>query len=154
MAKYNPLRQIQVPFWPNRTHSGGRQWIQIPPGSETFSFSPCGPISFLGLTLRRYYLGYLLRHFNLPQLNHYSLESIVAKIQPLRPNRTHCRKIQPIVARHNPLWPDTTHCGQTQPIVARYNPLWPNTTHLAKYTTRFGQIRSIVARYNPLLKIS
>ena len=36
-----------------------------------FSLSPCGPISFLGLTLSRYYLGYLLEHFNLPHLNLY-----------------------------------------------------------------------------------
>ena len=47
-----------------------RLWVQTPPGSEIFSLSPHGPISFLGLTLRRYYLGYLLEHFNLSHLNH------------------------------------------------------------------------------------
>ena len=31
-----------------------------PTGVRDFSLSPCGPISFLGLTLRKYYLGYLL----------------------------------------------------------------------------------------------
>ena len=35
-----------------------------------FSLSPCGPISLLGLSLRRYYLGYLLEHLNLPDLHH------------------------------------------------------------------------------------
>ena len=47
-------------------YSGGRG-----KGSEIFSPSPCGPISFLGLTLRRYYLGYLLEHFNLGQTKKY-----------------------------------------------------------------------------------
>ena len=28
--------------------------------------SPCGPISFLRLSLKRCYLGYLLEHYNLP----------------------------------------------------------------------------------------
>ena len=36
-----------------------RSWVQIPLGSEIFFLSPCGPISFLGLSLRRYHLGYL-----------------------------------------------------------------------------------------------
>ena len=40
-------------------------------GQRFFLFTPCEPISFLGLPLRRYYLGYLLEHFNLPNLNHY-----------------------------------------------------------------------------------
>ena len=31
----------------------------ISPRSEIFSLSSCGSISFLGLSLRRYYLGYL-----------------------------------------------------------------------------------------------
>ena len=46
------------------------RWVRTPPGSDIFSLSPCGPISLLGLSLRRYYLGYLLEHFNLPHLNH------------------------------------------------------------------------------------
>ena len=41
------------------------------------ALSPCGPISFLGLTLRRYYLGYLLEHFNLSHLNHYICLSLL-----------------------------------------------------------------------------
>ena len=36
-----------------------------------FSLSPCGPITFLGLSLIRYYLGYLIENFNLPHLNHF-----------------------------------------------------------------------------------
>ena len=48
--------------------SGGRGFESR---SEIFSLSPCGPISFLGLILRRYYLRYLLEHFKLPHLNHY-----------------------------------------------------------------------------------
>ena len=44
--------------------------IDSPPGTEIFSLSPCGPISFPGLTLRRYSLGYLSEYFNLPHLNH------------------------------------------------------------------------------------
>ena len=39
--------------------------------SEIFSLSSCGPISILGITLRRYYLGYLLEQFNLSHLNLY-----------------------------------------------------------------------------------
>ena len=50
-----------------------RSWVRIPPGSEIFPLSPCGPISLLGLSLRRYYLGYLSEHFQLPHLNHYLL---------------------------------------------------------------------------------
>ena len=38
---------------------------------QIFSLSSCGPISFLGLTLRRYYLGYLFEQFNLSHLNLY-----------------------------------------------------------------------------------
>ena len=53
---------------------GGREF-EPPPGggggAETFSLCPSGPISFLGLSLRRFYLGYCLEHFNLPHLNHY-----------------------------------------------------------------------------------
>ena len=41
--------------------------------SEIFSLSPCGPISFLELSLRRCYVVYLLEHFNLPHLNHYHI---------------------------------------------------------------------------------
>ena len=54
----------------NRTSisSGGRGFESR---SEIFSLSPCGPISLLGLMLRRYYLRYLLEHFKLPHLNHY-----------------------------------------------------------------------------------
>ena len=33
-----------------------RSWVRTPTGSEIFSLSPCGPISFLGLTLRRYWV--------------------------------------------------------------------------------------------------
>ena len=36
---------------------------------QRFYLFPCGPISFLGLTLRRHYLRYLLEYFNLPRLN-------------------------------------------------------------------------------------
>ena len=42
-----------------------------PTGAREFSHSPYGPISFVGLMLRRYYLGYLLEHFNIPHLNHF-----------------------------------------------------------------------------------
>ena len=45
-----------------------------------FSVSQCGPISFLGLSLRRYYLGYLLKYFNLvPYLNHYIMLVLVCE---------------------------------------------------------------------------
>ena len=37
---------------------------------DFFSLSPCGSISFPGLTLRRYHLGYSSEHFNLPHLYH------------------------------------------------------------------------------------
>ena len=49
---------------PPRRRQFMRSWVRIPLGSE-ISLSPCGPISFLGLSLRRYYLGYLLEYFNL-----------------------------------------------------------------------------------------
>ena len=32
--------------------------VSNPTGVRGFALSPCGPISFLGLSLRRYYLGY------------------------------------------------------------------------------------------------
>ena len=48
-----------------------RSCVRMPPESEIFALSPYEPISFLGLSLRRYYLGYSLEHFNLPQLYHY-----------------------------------------------------------------------------------
>ena len=44
--------------------------VRVPSGFRDF-FSPCGPISFQGLTPRSYYLEYLLEQFNLPYLNHY-----------------------------------------------------------------------------------
>ena len=40
-------------------------WVRTPLRSEIFSLSLCGSISFLGLTLGRYYMRYLLEHFNL-----------------------------------------------------------------------------------------
>ena len=46
--------------------SGGRGF-EPHRGQRFFSLSPCGPISYLGLTLSRNYLG-LLEHFNLPLL--------------------------------------------------------------------------------------
>ena len=58
------------------TCSGGHgfepNWGQI----FFLKISPCGPISFLGLMLRRYYLGYLLEHFNLPHLNLYIYKKV------------------------------------------------------------------------------
>ena len=48
-----------------------RSWVRIRPGSGIFALSPCGPTSLLGFSLRRYYLGYLLEHFSLPNLNQY-----------------------------------------------------------------------------------
>ena len=36
-----------------------------------FSLSPCEPISCLGQSLRRYYFGMFIQHFNIPELNHY-----------------------------------------------------------------------------------
>ena len=61
--------------------SGGRGF-EPHRGQRFFSLSPCGPISFLGLTIRRYYLGYILEHFNLSHLNVYiflTLEGISLK---------------------------------------------------------------------------
>ena len=48
-----------------------RSCVRMPPESDIFALSPCEPISILGLSLRRYYLGYSLEYFNLPQLYHY-----------------------------------------------------------------------------------
>ena len=42
-------------------------------GQRVFSLSPCWPISFLGLMLRRYLIfGISVQHFNSPNLNHYN----------------------------------------------------------------------------------
>ena len=54
----------QLPF--DNCSSVGRATVIC---SEGRGFKPqCEPISFLGPTLRRYYLGHLLEHFNLPHL--------------------------------------------------------------------------------------
>ena len=54
------VAQLVEQRWPV---PGGRGF-QSHRGQKFFVF-PCGPISFLGLTLRRY------EHFSLPHLNHY-----------------------------------------------------------------------------------
>ena len=51
-----------APIWPCTSVAQlVEQWRSIPEvvrGEGIFSFCPCGPISFLRLSLRRYYLGY------------------------------------------------------------------------------------------------
>ena len=76
-ANYHLNFPQPAPIWP--CSSVGRATVicswgrgfESQRGQRFFSLSPCGPIFFLGLSLRRYYLGYLLEHFNLPYLNHF-----------------------------------------------------------------------------------
>ena len=72
-ANYHLNFPRPAPIWPCSSVSratvicsGGRGFE--PHRVRDFSLTPCGPISFLGLTLRTYYLE-LLEHFNLSQLN-------------------------------------------------------------------------------------
>ena len=70
---YKSYRQISTHTQRETNRQTDRQTerrllVIIPPGLEIFSLSLCGPITFLGLTLRRDYLGYLLQHFNISHL--------------------------------------------------------------------------------------
>ena len=50
-----------------------RSWVQIPPRSESFSLSPCRPISFLSAIAQEIWFGIFTQQSNLPSFNHYTV---------------------------------------------------------------------------------
>ena len=84
-ANYHLTFPRPAPMWPCSSFGratvicSGRRGFE-PHRGQIFSLFPCGPISFLGVTFRRYYLGYLIEHFKLPHLNHYNMIWCLVKL--------------------------------------------------------------------------